>query len=256
MEDKNQKDYLSFADLLGILRAGLLWIVIITLICLAVGVGYAFGVQKTSYTAQVSAHIFAESYKNEVDDKEIAFSETTAYQYSALLVPQCKPVFTSNEVLKAVKESGINLNGSINFITEEGSPYFSITYTVAKRGGNPDEIKAEIAKTLNDYVDKSIEVIDADKKSYAYLSNKITVYSKAYASDVKSSTGRVTPILLSLVIGLVLSVIFVLLKHFLDDTVSSKEQVESMTGTQIIALIDISTNTPNPSEKSAIKEVK
>ena len=253
MEDKNQKDYLSFADLLGILRAGILWIVIITLISMAVGITYAFVVQKTTYTAQVSAHIFAESYKNEVDDKEIAFSETTAYQYSALLVPQCKPVFTSNEVMKAVKEANINVNGSIDFITQEGSPYFSITYTVARSGGNKQEIQAEIAKTLNDYVDKCIEVIDADKKSYAYLSNKITVYSKAYAEDVSVNTGRTMPIALSIVIGIVLSIIFVLLKHFLDDSVSTKEQVESITGTQIIALVDISTNAPTPNEKSAIK---
>ncbi|MBO5851193.1 MAG: hypothetical protein J6R29_02540 [Clostridia bacterium] len=47
---------------------------------------------------------------------------------------------------------------------------------------------------------------------------------------------------LSLVLGIMLSAILVLIAYFIDDTVSSREDIERIVGVPTIAFIDISTN--------------
>lgn len=257
MENINEKEKaLSFADILSILRGGIVWIITITFICLVIGGVYAFCFKATTYTAKVDAVIFTHTYETSTGEQQ-EISEMTSYQYSALLVPQCKPVFTSNEIITAVKDAGILVNaGSVNFITEEGSPYFSITYSYSEHGGNVNEIKTKVAKLLDDYVQKSIEIIDEDTATYRYLSNKITVYSDA---SVTASTGKAGVLIVSILIGLVLSVVFVLIKSTFDDTIVKKEQIEQITNNQIIAVIDISCNANElPSKSSAVRseEVK
>ena len=47
---------------------------------------------------------------------------------------------------------------------------------------------------------------------------------------------------LSLVLGIMLSAILVLIAYFIDDTVSSREDIERIVGFPTIAFIDIRTN--------------
>ncbi|MBQ3235868.1 MAG: hypothetical protein IJA97_06905 [Clostridia bacterium] len=253
---KERESKLSLGEIFKTLREGLIWIIIITVLFAGLGVVYALAYQKTSYTARVDAYIFTDKLYTEDEDglRSEGISEHVAYQYCAMLVPQCKPVFTSNEVMNEVSKAGIKLRGGLNFIVNEESPYFSITYTYSQHGGNVSAIKHEVAKTLNDYVSKSIETIntatieDANgntKIKYGYLSEKIFVYSDASPADVTAATGRTKTVFLAALVGLVVSVIFVLVKNLLSDAVSTKEQVEILTENQIIATIDISTNLDN-----------
>ena len=257
MENINEQEkFLSVAEIFSVLRAGIAWIVSITFVCLIIGGVYAFAFKKTTYTAKIDAVIFTHTYETSTGEQQ-EISEMTAYQYSAMLVPQCQPVFKSNEVLSAVAAAGIDLKGSINFITEEESPYFSITYSYSQYGGNVNEIKKEVADTLNAYVNKCIEIVDNDAKTYRYLSDKITMYSAAYPEDVAASTGKALVLIIALLAGIVLSVIFLLIKNSFDDTVSKREQVEQITGNQIIAIIDISHNLTETYDKAKkVKEVQ
>lgn len=242
MNEKETK--LSIGEVFGIFREGLVWIIIITILFACIGGAYAFLVQKTSYTAKIDAYIFTDKLYTESDDgkRNEDISEHIAYQYCSMLVPQCEAVFTSNEIMNEVSKQGIVLNGTLDFIVQEDSPFFSITYTYSEHGGNPDEIKSKVAKTLNDYVQKSIHLINADKDKYIYLSDKIVVYSDAAPKDVDSSTGRAKVIILATLIGLVVSMAVVLIKRLFSDTLTSKDQVEQITNGQIIATIDISPN--------------
>jgi len=242
MNEKEKK--LSIGDIFSIFREGLVWIIIITILFACLGGAYAFLVQKTSYTAKIDAYIFTDKLYTESDDgkRNEDISEHIAYQYCAMLVPQCESVFTSNEIMNNVSKQGIKLKGSLNFIVQKDSPFFSITYTYSEHGGDPNAIKYEVAKTLNDYVLKSVEVINADKEKYVYLCDKIVVYSDAAPKDVTTSTGRSKVIALATLLGLVVSMVVVLVKRLLSDTIVDKDQVELITGSQIIATIDISPN--------------
>ncbi len=242
MGEKEKK--LSIGEVFGIFREGLVWIIIITILFACIGGAYAFFVQKTSYTAKIDAYIFTDKLYTETDDggRNEDISEHIAYQYCSMLVPQCEAVFTSNEIMNEVSKQGIKLKGGLDFIVQEDSPFFSITYTYSQHGGDEETIKREVAKTLNDYVLMSIELIDADKDKYIYLSDKIVVYSDAAPRDVATSTGRTKVIVLATLVGLVVSLAVVLLKRLFSDTITSKDQVEQITDGQIIATIDISPN--------------
>ena len=245
MAEKTQKEQgISIAEILSVLRAGIIWIIGITLLCLALGVGYAFGMQETSYTAKLNAYYYVTSYKD-LNNQDVEVPEHTRYQYSALLAKDSETVFKSNDIVSAVvPEMGEGFSVSaVKFIPIEDSPLFTVTYTVSRKGGDAKAIKQEVAAMLNLYVNKSIEVINSDNGGNPHWhKDKIYINSLATEGTVSTNTGRTKIILISLAAGLVLSVAFVLLKHFLDDTVNSREQVEAITGTQIIALIDISAN--------------
>lgn len=240
-EEKESR--LSLGDIFKILKEGLVWIILITILFATLGVAYAFGYKKTTYTARVDAYLFTDKlYTEETGANGEDISEHIAYQYCSMLVPQISKVFKSNEVLAEVSKSGIKLKGSINFITNEDSPYFSITYTYKQHGGDAEAIKYEVAKTLNDYVDKAVETINSGDIKAGYLKDKIVVYSDAAPMDITASTGRFKTVALMTAIGLVVAVIFVLIKRLLSDTVMTKEQVEQITSNQIIATVDISAN--------------
>ncbi|MBR6737033.1 MAG: hypothetical protein IKL82_01550 [Clostridia bacterium] len=256
MEENVQKEQtLSVADLLEIIRAGLIWIVAITLVCLALGVGYAYGVQPTSYTAKLNAYFYVDSYEN-IDGEKYEVSEHTRYQYSALLAQECETVFKSNDVVSIVKQQvpGINVS-AVKFSVREDSPFFTVSYTISVHGGDQKALKQQVVDTLNNYVMKSMDVIN-DNANPHWHKGKIYVNSLASVDNVSVNAETVKTIALAFIAGLVLSVVFVLLKHFLDDTVNSREQVEIITGTQIIALIDISANLVEDNKVVPAKEVK
>ncbi len=249
MDYKNNSNFqgekeskLSVADIFKILREGIVWMVIITILFGALGIVYAVGYKKTTYVATVDAYLFTDELYVEQTGSSEKLQEYMAYQYCAMLVPQISKVLTSNEVASAAHEAKIYLKGSLSFSIHEESPYFSISYTYKQHGGNPEAIKREVAKTLNDYVLKSIETINSGDVEAGYLKDKINVYSKADWKDVTSTTGRTKTVMLATFLGVIVSIAFVLIKRLLSDTVMTKEQIENITKNQIIATVDISTN--------------
>ncbi len=245
-EQKNsyteKESKLSVADVFKILREGIVWMILITILFASLGLAYAVGYKKTTYTATVDAYLFTDEVYFEEDNSTEKLQEYMAYQYCAMLVPQISKVLTSNEVVSEAAKAGIYLSGSLSFSIIEESPYFSITYTYREHGGDPEEIKRRVAKTLNDYVLKSIETIDSGDVQAGYLKDKINIYSNADWQDVTVSTGRAKTVLLATVLGFIVSVIVVIVKRLLSDTVMTKEQIESITNNQIIATVDISAN--------------
>jgi hypothetical protein len=59
---------------------------------------------------------------------------------------------------------------------------------------------------------------------------------------------------LAFVIGVLLAAIFVLLVYFIDDTISSREDIERIMGVSTIAFIDISTNATFADDKQDEKQ--
>lgn len=260
MEVVNEKEKsLSFSDILGILRGGIVWIVIITILCTAIGGVYAFLFKKTTYTAKLNAQIYVETYRNPTTDEEEAVPEHTRFQYAALLADKCSALILSKDVMNACKEvlneKGLKINGGLTIVPEEDQPFFTVTYTYSQKGGDVNAIKEEVAKTLNDFFDSAKEYINSKPDIYPWHADKIVVYSYAQAKDVSASTGKAGVIAIAFLIGLVLSVIFVLVKNAFDDTIITKEQIELITGNQIIATVDISYN-GDVAQKTPATEVK
>ena len=260
MEVVNEKEKsLSFSDILGILRSGIVWIIVITILCTAIGGVYAFLFKKTTYTAKLNAQIYVETYRNPTTDEEEAVAEHTRFQYASLLADKCSALVLSKDVMNAsnaaIAEKGLQINGGLSIVPEENQPFFTVTYTYSQKGGDVVATKEEVAKTLNAFFDAATNYIDSKPDIYPWHADKIVVYSYAQGIDVSASTGKAGVIAIAFLIGLVLSVIFVLVKNAFDDTIASKEQIELITDNQIIATIDISYNTETE-QKPSTNEVK
>ena len=252
MEVVNEKEKsLSFTDILGALRGGLIWIIVITLLCTLIGGVYAFLFKKTTYTAKLNAMIYVETYKNPTTDEEESVLEHTRFQYAALLTEKCSAIIMSNSVLNAC---GSQINGGMSVIPEEEQPFFTITYTYSQKGGDVLKTQEQVAETLNQFVEDAIDYINANPEIYPWHAGKIFIFSPAQAKDVSASTNKTGVIAISFIIGLVLSVVFVLVKNSFDDTIKTKEQIEAITGSQIIATIDITNS--ETTQKVATAEVK
>ncbi len=260
MEVVNEKEKsLSFSDVLGILRGGIVWIIIITLLCTLIGGVYAFLFKKTTYTAKLNAQIYVETYKNPTTNEEEVVPEHTRFQYAALLADKCSALIMSKDVMNACNEAmtkkGLKMSGGLTIVPEEEQPFFTVTYTYSQKGGDVVATKEEVAKVLNAFIDEAKAYIDSKPDIYPWHADKIVVYSYAQAKDVSATTGKAGVIAIAFLIGLVLSVVFVLIKNAFDDTIITKEQIELITGNQIIATIDISHNM-DVAQKSSTAEVK
>lgn len=240
MEVVNEKEKsLSFADVLGVLRSGIVWIIVITILCTLIGGVYAFAFKKTTYTSKLSAMIYVETYKNPVTGEDEEVAEHTRYQYAALIAEEIGTFLLSPAVMNACGE---NIKGSLSVSPKEEQPIFTVSYSFSRKGGDVKAIKEEIASSLNDYIDKAVQYLNVSEDVFKWYSGKIVVFSYAQAKDVAVSSNKIGVVLIALVIGLALSVVFVLIKNAFDDTLKTKEQIEAITGNQIIALIDISEN--------------
>ncbi|MBR5438960.1 MAG: hypothetical protein IKV61_01950 [Clostridia bacterium] len=264
MEEEKVGRSLSLSEILLVIRANIIWILIFIFASLGVGIAYVKLVQKTTYTATVGFYVNADiAYKEE----GINMAEHTAYQYSALIAPEYEKVLKSQE-MKAYLDEKCDKDGvsklnfqSIDFAYTESSAFFNITYSYSVHGGNADEIKKELSDALNYFVKNTVEKLDTEQidrdndgvyegYKYGILRNKLVVIAKATENTVSTSTETVKTVFLSLIVGIVLAAIFVLLVYFIDDTISSREDIERIMGVSTIAFIDISTNATLANEKA------
>ncbi len=245
MQEEKVEKTLSLSDIWLVIRNNLIWIIAIIIACIGAGIAYVTFVQDTNYTAKVGIYVYAPS--TDENGKELNIAEHTLYQYSALIAPEYEKVLKSQEmntyinpVVNGVKQNNISFSG-IKFAYTEDSAFFDITYTYGKHGGDSGEIKKAVAKSLNDYVQKAIEKLNSDEK-YGVLRNKLVPYSLASEITVTQSSGMTKTLILSFMVGVVLSAIFVIIMYFIDDTVSSREDIERILGASTIAFIDLSPN--------------
>ena len=158
--DKKEKS-LSFADILGILRNGIIWIIIITILCTLIGGVYAFLFKKTTYTAKLSAMIYVETYKNPVTGEDEDVVEHTRYQYASLIAEEIGTFILSPSLINAC---GQDLKGSLSVASKEEQPLFTVTYTYTQKGGDVNAVKTEVAETLNKFIDEATAYLNSNEE--------------------------------------------------------------------------------------------
>ncbi len=269
-EVKESGKLLSLNEIMILIRTKIVWIMLIVIFCLGCGVAYVALVQKTTYTAVTGVCVQAQYYVEKKDEfgntmedeygniiKEKAnVAEHTLYQYSALIAPEYEKVLKSNEIAKIIAKEKININvGAIGFSYTEDSAFFTITYTYSQHGGDASEIKANMASALNEYIKISIDAInDPEGKFPEYLKDKLLVYSIAETSGISASKGTLKIIILAFMAGILLSAIFIIMLFLVNDTVTSKEDIERLTNVANLALIDISANQTITNEEYTAKK--
>lgn len=262
MEEKVEfEKTLTISDIVQIIRHRFLWIVLIIFACVAIGYGYVTLFQKTQYTAKSSVCVQANDYVIvDSDGKEVTanVAEHTKYQYSALIAPEYEKVLRSNEIANALKSQGLQIDiSSLSFKFTENSAFFDISYTYSVHGGDATVIKQQVANTLNEYIKKSIEVINDENSVYpTYLKDKLINYSYASSENVLVNTGATKTLFIAFLIGVVLSAITVIILYFTDNTIKDKEEVEILTGLSNLAVVDLYHNQTLTEKKPEVGGVK
>ncbi len=262
MEEKVEMEKtIKISDILYVAKRNLIWISLIVLACVVLGYAYFSLLQKTEYTVtgslcvQAKDYIITDSEGNEVTTNT---AEHTKYQYSALIAPEYENVLKSADIVNALKEQGISINISdVKFDFKESSAFFDVSYTMSVHGGDANIIKEQAAIRLNGYLEKSIEVINADNSVYPdYLKDKLVYFSMASADNVAVNNGFMKTMLISILLGVVLSVVLVVIVYFADNTLKDKEDLENISGVSNLAIIDLSVNQAIAEKKLEVKGVK
>ena len=230
----NEKNFeergLSLSDLFFLAKKNLLMILIIIFCFILGGAVYGFGIRKTTYTADATAIVMAESSTSTVNGYQ-------DYLYSNYLINTFKDFIISDSVMELVKEElseyGLSKEQIINSITVSVTTNSLIVRIKAKTGQHDLAIKL-----VNTVLNKAIEaanVKENDEYKYSVLANKLI--DMEYAYEAVGSRGALTVLVISALLGVIISFGIVLIKYLVDDTFTSKEEFEQTYNLKIIALL-------------------
>lgn len=141
------------------------------------------------------------------------------------------------------KAESIKKNISISY--NDNSLILIVTYKSKLISGYTDEqMNKELQDTLNLLISKTKEVFDETyvddegKTQYVYPIFGDKLIQLTNPAAVKKSRGTLKIVAIAFAIGLVLSVGFAFIRYFTDDTMKTKEDVERITGSNVLAYIE------------------
>ncbi len=246
MQEKETKG-ISFIELWDAVKKNIIFLILIMFVCSAIGFTYALVFKRTTYTVSTTAVVQVDAIEGVTNP-----TEQTKYSYSVYLAKQCKAILKNKNMAKRAQLEGIKINvGALNVEYEDEHFNIEITYQISGKGEEP---KKQLVDSLNDYLDYCVAYVnnvDNENNIWKTLAGRIYV-EDAMAQNVSTNTGKTTTILISIIIGLVLSVLFVLLAYITNDSVKTKEDVEEITGSFVIASVSLSANFEKKGEQENV----
>lgn len=261
---QEEQSGISLREIFFLFRKNLLLIIIVTFICTACGFGYARFIRKPTYTANATFVVQPDTIATDVS------SEYQSYQYGGYLVDSVVSFVVSDPVMEKVAENlliedgeaepsetkilaladKIKKNTSVS--SGQSSLIVTVSYNLTSEFDTDDENSDRAAKICNMIVSASKEIADQKKldeeghvlkddngkdmyRFYIYA-NKIESFSRA--KDSKKSTKTLTITAIGCIIGIVLSCGFALIRYLVDDTYSSKDELERVTGAPVLTYIE------------------
>ncbi|MBQ6727788.1 MAG: hypothetical protein IJQ87_02505 [Clostridia bacterium] len=214
----------SFTAVLRFLRRFIVLIVVLTVLGTAAGFGMGFMKSKTVYTQSKSVIFIAR-----IEGKTMATNIQLTNKYVSTVKDEVKmPIFIQRA--NSIYESdyggtygGISA-GAISIKTGDG-----LVFTFSYSDLNPDDA----ADKLDAFIEAAkIEIqglLTADNAEFVPIQREPTT---------SSSNGFIKYVLLGVLGGLVASLSIAFLIYILDNTVSSKSDLEKLTGATVVAYID------------------
>ena len=236
MENKVENHEKNF-PLLKLLKRNWLLMAIITILITLCFVAYNLAFTKPVYTASRSFILRTELVSGGTEMANGALAVD-------VLLPQIEDNFTSQkynqmaneeyEKAQYVKYDDSTISRSaISFIYTEGSLIAKLSYTDADARVAIEKLKA-VFNTANIYFADgennqayTIKLIPTDNSEYDYTRFVVTE---------NSNTSKF--VILGIIAGLAISFIVVIIKNSLDNTVKDKHELEELTNTNVLAIID------------------
>lgn len=222
---------ITLSDLFNIVWKNITLIFFVTLWITVVGVLYTFVFVTPKYTAETSIMV------------QVDISQTTTTEQSAITVAQnlmatYKEFVISNLVLESVLEdisdltSGYTLETLRNSISVSSSNSVLIIYIEVENESK--ELAQEIANQL---VENSIQIANDDTYGYVLLQNKLKLLDEALLPKTPSSPNKVLNVIISVLIGGILSLGIVFVKELLNNKFQTVQDLEKTLGVNVIASV-------------------
>lgn len=270
-ETEVQNEGVSFGEIFFVLKKNWLIIAIIIVVFVFGGIGYGLFINNPTYSSKTTAIIqadksasteasdynyatylvksFPDMIKSDIVTNEIAeevlelryTKETSTSGVTTYKAKNGSVTYTEAQYAKLIKNKSQSIQKGIAITNTANSLILNITYsTKIPDGYTEEEIIKEVELISDLLVSKTQEVYGEkdsdDKYVYPYFADKMVRLT--YASDATKSRGLTKITLISLLIGIIISVGFVLIKYFADDTLTSKEELERITGVNLLAFIE------------------
>ncbi len=223
----------SIRELLFLLKKNLILIVAVILITVAAGFWYSTTVKPT-YTARCTVKVKASLKSESFGYNDITLSKVVLPTLSEML----KTDIVVNEANKLYKENGnegyINAY-SIGMSYGEDSEIIKIFYTDAD--ANVAKVKLEtVFNALSNIVDEPAE--EGSTSASKYFEYKVEIKNLTTNYSITKNTSQNTIIKWSLLAGVCIAAVIVFLRFILDDTITTKDELERVTGVKVFAFIE------------------
>ena len=230
-------DSLTFADVLFIIRKNLILLLTITI---AFGIGggvYGFKYTKPTYTAVASVFIS----KNQNNDIDYSHSLNIVESVTSLFARDTVAIKVS-EALSEKYEEEINYKEIKNCVKAEHIQYdlnVIVTFTTSRSPEFAIDAANQYINSMIEYADNDLKSVDVETGETVYpLKGKIIGVD--YAIEATKQDNSKMIFILSVLIGFILGVAVIVIKHLINDTFTSREEFERQTGLNVLVML------PNP----------
>lgn len=203
-------------------------IILITLMFVAVGIGYSYFFVKPEYTSTTSLVLAQSSSSGQTGDGAISATDLTM---NSKLVSTYSELIKRKAILGQVCEnlnipdSNIQeLRGKIKVNSAKNTEIIEISVT-NKDPNKAAAIANEIAKVFGE---KIVEI---------YNISNVYLLDRAEANAVQSNINHMKDVVIFAFIGLVIAAVYVLIANMLDNTIKTEQDVEATTELLVLSSI-------------------
>ncbi len=236
MENNTERKF----PLFKILTKNLLLIILISVLCALLGLGYSILRVKPVYTASRSVII-----RTTLSSDTSASALPNQAALSKIYLGTISNIIKGDEIIKTANglledEEQMISAGDVGMSYDPNSLIFRLTYTDYSKEWASAKLNAfvsAVASKIGGFIQaENVYIIDTQKECDIFETNFYSRYT-----------------LIGLCAGVVISVLIVLLIYALDNTVKSKEEMEELTGASVVAFIEKDVDKPNKKAKAEIK---
>jgi len=222
---------ITLTDLFRIIWNNILLVFFVTLWVGVIGIVYTFVLVTPKYTAETSIMVQVDvTAQTTTEQSAIYVAQNLIYTYKEFVVSEK----VLNTVLADVPDipAGTSVESLKNSITVSSTSNVLIIY-ISVESPSP-ELAAEIANQL---VANSIEIANDEENAYVLLQNKLKVLDVATVPTDPSSPNKLLNVVISFLLGGILSLGFVFVKELFNNKFQSTQDMEKALKINVIAAV-------------------
>jgi len=234
MDEKNQQEMLveegiTLAELVRIVWNNIILIMLVTIWVTVIGIIYTFVIVSPKYTAETAIMVQV--------DPDTQTSEQSAISVANALMTTYKEFVVTDLILDSVMADVDNI-GSMSTAALKNSISISSTSGAYMIYIKVEHESPELAQAIaNQIVENSIEIADDLENGFLFLQNKLKLVYPAKLPVTPSSPNKVLNVIISFILGGILSLGIIFVKELFNNKFQNKEELEKYLNVRVIATV-------------------